>query len=128
MMLRVIKQGQTQINHLQKITWPAIIHYAGEDELTFISNDNEWASDSDLHFCAYSTQDRLIDCSGRLFSLPEKKGDEFIVIMPTEKLLPLEEFTELVKKHLALSNECCISKIQLTSFLEGMTLIERTVI
>ncbi len=119
------RQGQTPINHIASISWPAIIHFAGETELTYLANHKAWTSDTDLHIHAYSATDRLIDCSGNIFSLPNKKGDEFIDITPTDKSLSLGKFTELVKNHLAHSNQCCISKLQLSSFLQGMTLIDQ---
>jgi len=85
-----------------------------------------WTANADLHFHAYSIEDRLIDSSGKIFLLPEKKGDEYIEINATNQSSPLEEFTKLIKNHLAQSNQCCIAKIQLGSYLEGMTLIEKT--
>jgi hypothetical protein len=85
-----------------------------------------WTTNTDLNFHAYSIEDRLIDSSGRIFLLPEKKGDEYIEINATGQSLPLEEFIELIKNHLAQSNQCCIAKIHLESYLEGMTLIEQT--
>ncbi len=85
-----------------------------------------WTANADLNFHAYSIEDRLVDSSGIIFSLPEKKGDEYIEINTTDQSLSLEEFTELIKKHLAQSNQCCIAKIQLESYLEGMTFIEQT--
>ena len=42
------------INENSMISWPAVISYKGEDELTFISDEHEWKLDPDLHFHPYS--------------------------------------------------------------------------
>jgi len=43
--------------------------------------------------------DQQIDSTSKVFSLPDRKGDEFITITATDKSLSLSEFTELIKNH-----------------------------
>ena len=35
---------------MDKILWPAIIRFNGDDELAFIVDETEWRSDADLYF------------------------------------------------------------------------------
>jgi len=108
------------------ITWPSLIHYRGEDELSYISDDEEWSIDPDLHFHSYDEGDTLIDSHGKVYSLPYDNKEKKVVIKLTDRILSIEEFGELIIKHLASLNQCCVSKISISSFEKGMLIVEKT--
>ena len=49
------------------IVWPVVLKYEGVDELTFVSDQNEWDTDTDLHGFSYETTDVMIDSAGLNF-------------------------------------------------------------
>lgn len=108
------------------ITWPAIIHSAGEDDLIYISSKHEWDIDPDLHFHPYSDGDVLIDSLGELYSLPYNDSEKTVVITKTGESIKLNDFNLLVKKHLSCLGNCCVSKLPILSFAEGMHLVHKS--
>ena len=108
------------------IKWPAIIKYKGEDELTFVSSEEEWKMDPDLHFHPYSDGDELIDAEGAVYQLPYDEENAVVEIKKSNKKTTIKEFEMLIKKHLVVINECCVTKFQISSIQEGMNIVERT--
>lgn len=107
------------------ITWPAIIKYIGEDELTFIKNEHEWLADPDLHFHPYTIGDQILDSNGSLYDLPYDDKEKMVEIIKTNKSKTLSEFEALIKNHMVCLNQCCSSKIKLPSFMDGILLVEK---
>ena len=108
------------------ILWPVVINYKGDDELTFILNEYEWASDNDVNFHSHSNDDQLIDSNGVVFKLLYNDNKNTVEIKKTKLSLTINEFESLIKNHMASLNQCCISKIHLKSFENGMLLVEHT--
>ena len=108
------------------VTWPAIIKYVGEHELAFIENENEWLVDPDLHFPSYTSGDQIIDSSGNLYDLPYDDIEKMVQIVKTNKSIKLSEFEVLIKNHMVSLNLCCSSKIKLSSFNDGILLVDKT--
>jgi hypothetical protein len=54
---------------LAAVSWPALLHYAGKEELGYVRDADEWQLDPDLHAWPYGPADRLIDSDGRVFRL-----------------------------------------------------------
>ena len=92
------------------ITWPAFIKHDGEDELIYVSSLSEWQNDEEMLLYLFTERDVLIDASGKVFSLPllqqNINSDEYLAIASVDNVL------ELVKAHAAVSEQCCIEKIQ----------------
>ncbi len=109
------------------IYWPLIISFNGDDELSFINDENDWKSDSDLYFHSYAEGDEVIDCQGKIFELVFDEQRNSVDIRPTGKTISIREFELLVKKHMVQLNQCCISKFQIASIHEGMKIIQQTV-
>ena len=94
------------------VKWPAVIKYHGEDELIYVESLVEWQNDPDLCLPHYESEDRLIDASGALFSLPvasSPSDTDMFVSLDSRILVP--EFVELVRKHAVIENYCCSAKI-----------------
>ncbi|MCW8931667.1 MAG: DUF4144 domain-containing protein [Gammaproteobacteria bacterium] len=109
------------------IQWPAIINYLGEDELIYIANEDGWSNDPDLNSYPYTKGDELIDSHGDVYSLFYNQKKEIVEMFKEQQPISLLGFEQIVKKHLAILNQCCISKISLCSFQEGLLLIEKAI-
>ena len=108
------------------ITWPAVIKYQGDDELTFISDEKEWELDPDLHFHPYTEGDVFIDASGANYNLSYNNERQMVEIVETAEVIPLERFEAVVKNHLVQLNQCCIAKFNISSFREGMEIVKKS--
>ena len=107
------------------ITWPAIIKHEGEDELTFIPGKEVWESDPD-HFHSCTEEDVLIDLKGVKYKLRLDSETGVVDTRQTGEMVSLEEFEAMLKNHLVRLNQCCIAKFFISSFEEGMGIIENT--
>jgi len=107
------------------VKWPAVLKYSGEDELVFIADEAVWKGDSDLHFYGYSASDCLIDAEGNRYSLKQTQKQKEVECVTTGKRLSLQEFEALVKAHLVALDQCCVEKIQLTSFSQGLKFVQQ---
>ena len=103
--------NNVMVNH-SVIKWPAVIKYHGEDELIYIASLVEWQNDPDLCLPHYESEDRLIDASGALFSLPSalSPSDTDMFVSLDSRIL-VAEFVKLVRKHAVIENYCCSAKI-----------------
>lgn len=107
------------------VTWPAIIKYIGEDELTFIENEHEWLIDPDLHFHSYTKGDQIVDSNGDLYDLPYGNKEKVFGIIKKNKTMTISEFETLIKNHMVSLDQCCSSKIKLSSFKDGILLVKK---
>lgn len=105
------------------IDWPAVIKCAGEDELTYVSSGQVWASDADLHACRYRKDDYLVDSRGRVFRIV---GIDNGVTAPvyTGDIISQASFINLLRDHAAVAGQCCIEKIVTGSVAEGIALVQ----
>jgi len=104
------------------ISWPAVIKYQGDDELTYVHTEKEWLSDAGSHLYHHRDDDQLIDSSGRIFSL-NHVDDNTIMPENTGKQILLEDFIRLVRIHASSSHRCCIEKINFRTIAEGISLV-----
>lgn len=104
------------------ISWPAIINYHSNDELSFVANESEWNNDTDLSAYNYHDNDIFIDNNGHLYQLNIIE-DGIVHPCSTKHTLSLERLTKLVQRHAALQGECCIEKIVFKSISEGIQLV-----
>jgi len=103
-------------------TWPAIIKYAEEDELTYISDLEEWNSDADLHFFEYEHLDILIDSLGLIHHLNNRNG-AFVIPESTENTIDLGHAISIVKAHFSSLGACCAAKLAARSVAELLELV-----
>ena len=110
------------------VTWPAVIHYHGDNELLFVASHAIWLQDPDLHAAPYSDGDRLIDSCGYVYELGSvghvRKVALHSDLAPSEKRVSLDEMSALVKAHMSLLGSCCVAKITLLSIAEGVQMLE----
>ncbi|MFA5985136.1 MAG: DUF4144 family protein [Methylococcaceae bacterium] len=108
------------------VSWPAIINFKGIDELQYVADGQVWASDPDLHQQPYVDGDTLVDSAGRVFMLPYNAQEKKVEITATEDKLALADFELMVLKHLTSLSQCCVSKLAILSYQQGMHIVEKT--
>ena len=106
----------------QKINWPAFIKYAGDAELTFVSDGDEWIIDADLSSFEYADGDFLVDSSGKTFSLRAMKNDRVIPKIGGRQL-DCKEATRLIRGHFSAIGQCCVAKMHSLSLEECMSML-----
>lgn len=107
------------------IVWPAVIRFCGSDELSRVPNQETWKSDLDLHPGRYQPDDVLIDARGDQYAL-STKVEGAILPEPTGETCTLAEIIELVRKHVAQTGACCVSKLYAASIPEAFALLSAT--
>jgi hypothetical protein len=107
------------------IVWPVVIKYSGEDELLFVKDELTWLADTDLCAYVYDVSDVLVDANGALYALHYEVETRQTLIEAQQKIVSINQFEAWVKSYLALLNQCCSSKLTLTSIADGFALIEQ---
>jgi hypothetical protein len=103
-------------------TWPAIIKYAEDDELTYIANLAEWHGNTDSHFFGYENSDALIDSLGLIHYL-NNQNDSCALPESTGDIIDLEHAIDLVKAHFSSVGACCSAKLSARSVAELIDLV-----
>jgi len=104
--------------------WPAVIRLAGSDELVFVRDRTVWAADPDLSRHPYHSDDTLIDSRGRCFALHYDSATRAVGLDDTGIVLSLEAFSALIQRHVFAHAQTCVAKVALTSYREGMRVVE----
>lgn len=105
------------------VNWPAFIKYDNDDELLYITGQAAWDADNTLSHFDYTAEDRLVDCSGRVFSLSDRQADK-VVLQQTEQCLSLEQVLGLIKAHASERGSCCVAKLFAPSIEEAFKMLE----
>ena len=101
------------------ITWPAVIKFEGDHELSYVASQAEWEVDEDLSHARYAPMDQLIDSNGLVYSL-NVNSDGSIVIMATGETITLDLITTLLREHASQLGNCCVSKLGFHSISEAV--------
>ena len=109
------------------VRWPAIIHINGEDELIMIRDERKWQIDSDQHFHPYSDSDIMMDSVGCVYRLSFNNAKKRLEIKEEGSTMDIKEFELLIKRHLSVVGQCCISKITIATYMDGFNLIDKTI-
>ena len=109
-----------------KPCWPAVIKYHDDHELTYLDSEESWNINDELLTASYSDEDYLLDSAGKIFMLIYNHQSTTINLYDTNRILPIEDFSKLIQKHLCTTNECCISKVQVSTYIDGMNLVKST--
>ncbi len=109
----------------QMVKWPAVIKYHSEDELIYVESLTEWKNDPGLCLPHYESEDRLIDASGALFSLPVASSplntDMFVSL---DCRILVSEFVELIRKHAVIENYCCSAKLNAKTYQQVIAMVK----
>lgn len=111
---------------MQTPRWPAVIKYRGDNELQWVADEDSWQEDRDLSGFFFDDSDRLIDSTGRLFRLPFDHERGCSRIVPSNELIPLEQFTRLIQAHLFSLAQTCLTGVVLKDFAEGIATVRDT--
>lgn len=102
--------------------WPCVIQHADDAELIFVRDQTEWSETKDLHEVEYDKADRLIDASGRVYSLTVRNHD-LIKPEPSGETLSLAEVLGLVKAHAAQQGSCCVAKLYAPTIIDAFEMV-----
>lgn len=105
------------------VSWPAIIKFDGDAELTFIRDQADWEQNAEYHHFQYQAGDTLIDSTGQLFSLTAQAVG-YALPEPVRHILSFEDIVTLVRAHAAQTGTCCIEKISAPSIKDVIELVE----
>jgi len=89
------------------IQWPAIIRLHADDELIFVPDAVQLASDVAPQLTHMQAKDMLIDSSGAVYHISNRPALE---LTPTGTILSLDEVEDLLRLHLSNNGTCCVSK------------------
>lgn len=103
------------------IHWPAVISYQGDDELNYVASLAAWQADPHLPNFTFEADDVLIDSRGQVFKLADRICGE----AKAAAVISLDEFVELLRKHVSAMGNCCASKLGFSTFAEGMDLLRQ---
>ena len=103
--------------------WPAIIKHAGDDELTYVSSEASWLADPHISAHPCNDDDMLIDSCGHIFKLHYDTLSRKTTLLHTDSNLPLTQFSTIVQMHLAVLEQCCISKLTFSDYPHGIALV-----
>lgn len=106
------------------VAWPAVIKYAEEDELVYISDAAMWNGDGDFHFAEYDVLDILIDSAGFIHHFVYR-DDGIVFFEPTNNVVDLTSAIDIVKVHFASIGACCSAKLTARSMGELIELVGR---
>jgi len=105
------------------VNWPAIIKHSGDAELIYIRDETEWSNDADLQSVEYDETDYLIDSSGNLFTLTNRKNNH-VHPEPTGNSIVLHDLLGLIKAHAAQQGSCCVAKLYAPTIIEAFKIVE----
>jgi hypothetical protein len=103
--------------------WPAIINHAGDNELTYIESQAAWLADATVSAHPCDDEDILIDSLGYIFNMQYDAEHRQVNLQPGDRRMPLERFSEIVQMHLAVLEQCCISKLTFADYSHGIKLV-----
>ena len=109
---------------VQTVQWPAVLNAQNFDELVYFANQFEFDNATDIWHGQLSGRDRLIDSQGRIYNIACHAHANMPMLVATQQVLDLETFSSLVRQHCSAMNQCCISKIHLVSYEQGMQLVK----
>ena len=104
------------------INWPAVIQLKSDDELIFVSDYEEFLSDTSIQNLLLQNEDRLIDSLGKVYLLGKSKSLE---IIPTKSNLTLGQVQLILQRHLSSLGSCCIAKFNANSISEALGFVFR---
>jgi hypothetical protein len=104
------------------INWPAIIHYQGDDELCYVASEFEWERNPEWSATDFTEADVLIDSVGRVYRMADlQEGNERL--LATGQIISVNDLLNLVQRHAAMNNTCCVEKIGFRTIDEAMAVI-----
>jgi len=106
--------------------WPAIIRYAGVDEVAFVHDQAQWNEDLELTDFRYTDDDVLIDSQGHVHGFERVQPVGPVSLRATGLRLSPQQLSDAVQKHLSAVNQCCVSKIVFDDYSECFALLEKT--
>ena len=105
------------------VQWPAVIKNDDDDELIYIHSQQQWDNDTELHDFDYDDSDKLIDSSGKMYTLTIKVK-HWVQPRDSGAKITLHDLLGLVKAHAAQKGSCCVAKLYAPTFSDAFKIIE----
>lgn len=108
-----------------KIQWPIILKLNNEDTMFYISCLHDYVEHLQNCYLTDPEHDLLIDLDGNTYSISEAAiTTPELANFKTQMDLP--KFNQLVRNHLSAQQQCCVLKIEITTFMQGFELVKNT--
>ena len=104
------------------INWPAIIHYQGDDELHYVASELEWENTPESSTTDYAGAAVMIDSTGHVYRLTEPQVGNGR-LLATGQTFSVDDLVNLLQRHAAINNSCCVEKIGFRTIDEAMAII-----
>ncbi len=122
-----LQTGKTcSINMKKQPVWPVIVQQDEVHDVVYIATYEDWINDNTLCRFPYGEHDVLVDSQGAVFRLEYNSANKTVNLIPDTQPMSMEDFSSLLRKHLCTMNECCISKVSVTSYTDGFEMIRQS--
>jgi hypothetical protein len=105
------------------VKWPGIIKHSDDAELIYVSDQDEWDNDADLHYFEYDESDYLIGSNGETYRL-DKRKNKYVVPESRGTTMTLQNILGLVKAHAAQRGSCCVAKLYAPTIIDAFKIVE----
>ena len=105
------------------ITWPVVIKFEGDNELSYVASQLEWESEESLSGVRYGPADQMIDSVGEVYHL-NAYSDGKVLPRDSDTKIELEVVTELVREHASQLGNCCVSKLGFYSIADAVASVD----
>lgn len=99
---------------MQQPRWLAVLKLAGIDEMIYLDNPGMWQDQAEAQ--GLRTEDVLVDVDGTRFGIVQQQP------RPLDAL-SLDTFDAWVRAHLVAMQQCCVYKLALSSYRQGIELV-----
>ena len=103
--------------------YPAVVHFAGDDELEIIQNQNEL----DQFIGNAQLTCSVIDHNGAIFTVTRTPNDKFS-ITDTNSYISHIDAVLLAQRHMAALDQCCVAKFNaatITAVIDAIVAIDQ---
>jgi len=103
------------------IAWPCILKLDGNDELIYLSSEQEFISD--CRELIFSDDDYVIDSTGLTYLI--KAISETLTLVKTQHVLAVDEVTQLIRANEFIKAELCLTKIHFFTVSDAINSVSR---
>lgn len=102
--------------------YPAVLKLSDDDIISYVESPRQLLQELQSHY--HIDHALLIDSQGNSFS-PDIQVNNHINYQPVAET-SLSDFNQMVRNHLSARQQCCVLKITIENFHQGLQLIRET--
>jgi len=106
------------------IVWPAILIIENDDLLYYLSSEESLVSELENYYLTPDDSCTILMQSGQQYSLNYEDSEHLKLHSLTK--LDLKVFNQLVRNHLSARQQCCVLKINISTYEQGFNLVKNT--